>query len=123
MINMSRHPLTIYSPYLQMIELPKMTEFVYSFWVGMPYSTQFHILYLACSCPTVETIVVFRDHKWTTPELGMLSYLPSMTCLTVFPAVLRQLKSLSRYDWKFQVLKTTMHGSGEKKTAWIFRAL
>ena len=26
MINMSRHPLTIYSPYSQMIELPKMTE-------------------------------------------------------------------------------------------------
>ena len=109
----------------QMLKLPDMTEHVYSFWVGMPYSTQVHILYLACSCPTVETIVVYRDHKWRTPESGMVSYSPLLAYLTVFAAVLKQLKSqCSCNDWILQhVLKTTMQGSGEKKTAWIFRAI
>ena len=119
------HPLTVFSLCSQMLKLPDMTEYVYSFWVGMPYSTQVHILYLACSCPTVETIVVYRDHKWRTPESGMVSYSPLLAYLTVFAAVLKQLKSqCSCNDWILQhVLKTTMQGSGEKKTAWIFRAI
>ncbi len=87
--------------------------------------TQVHILYLACSCPTVETIVVYWDHKWRTPESGMVSYSPLMAFLTVFTAVLKQLKSqCSCNDWILQhVLETTMQGSGEKKTAWIFQAI
>ena len=62
------------------------TECVFSFWVGMPYSTQVHILYMTASCQTVGTIVVFRDHTWGTPEIGVLSSSSSslMTCLTVY---------------------------------------
>ena len=47
------------------------SECVFSFWVGMPYSKQVQVLFLAASCETVHTIAVFRDHKWSAHEHGL----------------------------------------------------
>ena len=49
---------------IQVERLPEGAEFVYSFWVGMPYFTQVHILDLCACSDTVSTLVVFRDGKW-----------------------------------------------------------
>jgi hypothetical protein len=43
----------------------------------MPYLTQIHILELSASCQTVRKLVVFRDHKWSTPNEGYL-------CIVIF---------------------------------------
>ena len=90
------------------------TECVFSFWVRMPYSTQVHILYMAASCQTVDPIVVFRNHEWGTPEIGVLSSSSSflMACLTVCVCTLKHLNNGWRLAKDF---KTTMHGSGERK--------
>jgi len=70
--------LLISCSFEQMLALPSDSEVVFSFWNGMPYSTQVHILYLAASCSSVETVAVFRDHKWTAPDLGSHLYLKSL---------------------------------------------
>jgi hypothetical protein len=36
----------------------------------MPIKTQVHILKLSASCPSVRTLVVFQDDKWTSPRKG-----------------------------------------------------
>ena len=35
----------------------------FAFWVGMDPETQFKILDLCASCPTLDTLAVFRDPK------------------------------------------------------------
>jgi hypothetical protein len=54
-----------------MTKLPKGSDSAFAFWVGMPYSTQVRILELCSGCSTMETIAVFRDRKWTTPDEGI----------------------------------------------------
>jgi hypothetical protein len=54
----------------QMRQIPNLTNCVYSFWVGMPLWTQNHILELCAGCPTVDTLAVFKDQKWRTPDEG-----------------------------------------------------
>lgn len=44
---------------------------IFSFWVGMPFDTQQHILFLCNSCLSVKEFAVFRDRKWTKPEQGL----------------------------------------------------
>lgn len=53
-----------------MLAIPNSPSCVFSFWVGMPYSTQYRILKLCAACPTVDTITVFRDRKWIDPDKG-----------------------------------------------------
>jgi hypothetical protein len=57
-------------PVNQLTGLPEQTEIVYSFWNGMPYLTQVHILELSASCRTVRKLVVFRDDKWNKANEG-----------------------------------------------------
>ena len=40
----------------------------------MPYSTQIRILELSASCQTVNTIAVFRDDKWRSPDQGYFGH-------------------------------------------------
>jgi hypothetical protein len=53
-----------------MRQIPNLTNCVYSFWVGMPLWTQNRILKLCAGCPTVDTLAVFKDQKWRTPDEG-----------------------------------------------------
>lgn len=59
--------------------LPLGTFAVYSFWVGMPLQTQQIILYLATRCPTVQTVAVYRDRKWTSSS-DVLAALSDNSC-------------------------------------------
>jgi hypothetical protein len=82
------------------LELPVETDFVFTFWIGMQFLTQ---LDLCASCKSVETlIVVFRDGKWTHPDF-----------------VIRRLEAFEGKWWLSDTISTSMHGSGEEKTAWV----
>ena len=59
---------------IQLTGLPEETEIVYSFWNGMPYPTQLHILKLSASCRTVRRLAVFRDDKWSSPDDGYFRF-------------------------------------------------
>ena len=85
-----------------MLEPPVGTDFVFTFWIGMRFLTQVHILDLCASCKSVETLIVFRDGKWKKPEY-----------------VIRRLEAIEGKWWLSDTISTTMHGSGEKKTAWV----
>ena len=88
----------------QVNDLPAGTEIVFTFWVGFPFSTQIHILYLCACCDSLKTLIVFRDGKWRKPD-----------------QILRILEKTSERKWShFRTIITSMHGSGERKTAWIF---
>jgi hypothetical protein len=50
--------------------IPQSPDAVYAFWVGFPYATQCHILKLCAKTPSVDTIAVFQDYKWTKPQQG-----------------------------------------------------
>jgi hypothetical protein len=54
-----------------MLQMPTSSYCVFSFWVGMPYDTQYHIIELCAGCSSVNTIAVFKDEKWPTPKDGM----------------------------------------------------
>ena len=83
-----------------MLELPVETDFVFTFWIGMQFLTQ---LDLCASCKSVETlIVVFRDGKWAHPDF-----------------VIRRLEAFEGKWWLSDTISTSMHGSGEEKTAWV----
>ena len=58
---------------LQVAALPVGTESVFSFWVGMDFSTQAHILDLCICCETVKNAAVFQDRKWRNPKEGIQS--------------------------------------------------
>ena len=90
---------------IQVERLPEGAEFVYSFWVGMPYFTQVHILDLCACSDTVSTLVVFRDGKWRKSD-----------------QVLQILKAPGPRWWNlFRTVVASMSRSGERKTAWVFR--
>jgi hypothetical protein len=89
---------------VQVDKLPAGIDFVYCFWVGMPYFTQVHILELCACCDSVRTLVVFRDGKWRNTG-----------------KILRSLETFGQRKWTFsRKIVVSMSGSGEKKTAWIF---
>lgn len=90
----------------QLTGLPEETEVVYSFWNGMPYLTQVHILALSASCQTVRKLVVFRDEKWSTPNEVV--------------QVLNENSPIGGWVL-FRIVNTAMFSSREKKTAWVFR--
>jgi len=57
----------------QMLIIPNSPSCVFSFWNGMHYETQVHIIELCVCCPTVKTFAVFRDkvrEKWAHPDEG-----------------------------------------------------
>jgi hypothetical protein len=84
--------------------LPEETEAVFTFWNGMDFRTQIHILELFSSCQSLETFVVFRDQKWRRPS-----------------HILEQLEDFGDISWTLhRQIKTSMQGSGEQKTAWVF---
>ena len=57
-----------------MLQMPTSSNCVFSFWIGMPYYTQYHILELCAACSSVNTIAVFKDEKWSTPKDGMCAF-------------------------------------------------
>ncbi len=59
-------------------QMPGNPQCVYTFWVGMPFKTQEHILTLCAQSPTVRAIAVFRDRKWPKPEDGPLHPSPTL---------------------------------------------
>jgi len=84
--------------------LPEETEAAFTFWNGMDFRTQIHILELFSSCQSLETFVVFRDQKWGRPS-----------------HILEQLEDFGDISWTLhRQIKTSMQGSGEQKTAWVF---
>ena len=56
----------------QMKRIPQNPQAVYAFWVGFSFSTQYHILELCSKTPSIDTIAVFRDYKWTQPQEGII---------------------------------------------------
>ena len=63
-----------------------------------------HILDLCANCETVDSLVVFRDRKWRRPA-----------------DILEKLKEFGDFNWTLnRTIKTSMQGSGEGKTAWLF---
>ena len=89
---------------LQVDSLPKGTNIVYSFWVGMPYFAQVHILDLCACCDSVDVLVVFRDGKWRVPD-----------------HILEFLEESGYRKWlHHRTFASSMSGSIEKKIAWMF---
>jgi hypothetical protein len=84
--------------------LPDGSETVFSFWNGMDLQTQVHILELCTRCKTLESLVVFRDQDWRRPA-----------------DILQQIQEFGDFSWTLhRTVKTSMQGSGERKTAWVF---
>lgn len=84
--------------------LPKRAQCVFSFWVGMPKSTQLHILKLCRTSADVQSVALFLDYKWRKPA-----------------AVLQGLNDETLVPFRHTDTSTVaMRGSGEKKTMWIF---
>jgi hypothetical protein len=75
-------------PFWQMSQLQDSTECVFSFWVGHPIATQDHTLALCASCPTVDTLVVFKPPRgiYARPLAGSYIDLSDL-----FPCALSQL--------------------------------
>ena len=84
--------------------LPDGTEAVYTFWNGMPLQTQVHILELCSSCESLDSLIVFRDRNWQRPA-----------------DIFEQLKEFGDFSWTLhRTIKTSMQGSGERKSVWVF---
>jgi hypothetical protein len=65
-----------------MLQMPTSSNCVFSFWIGMPYDTQYHIIELCAVCSSINTIAVFKDEKWPTPKDGTL-LAPPLTVLAL----------------------------------------
>ena len=88
----------------QLTALPFGTEAVFTFWNGMTHQTQLHILLLCAGCKLIDSLVVFLDRMWRRPA-----------------DILSQLEIFGDVEWEHQTtIKTSMQGSGERKTAWLF---
>ena len=88
----------------QVNSLPEGTEVIFTFWNGMELQTQIHILELCSSSKSLDSLVVFRDQDWRRPA-----------------DILEQLEEFGDSSWSLhRTIKTSMHGSGERKTAWVF---
>ena len=80
------------------------TEVVFTFWNGMDLQTQIHILEICSSCESLESLVVFRDQNWCRHS-----------------DILQQLEEFGDFSWTLnRTVKTSMQGSRERKTAWVF---
>uniref|UniRef100_A0A6T7ZWS0 Histone-lysine N-methyltransferase, H3 lysine-79 specific n=1 Tax=Cryptomonas curvata TaxID=233186 RepID=A0A6T7ZWS0_9CRYP len=92
-----------------MRRMPGNPHCVYSFWVGMPFKTQEHILRLCARCPTVRAIAVFRDRKWPKPD-DVVTALEELTT-----------RGRRGEGWVLsERVPTAMYCSGEQHVAWIF---
>lgn len=79
-------------------------EAVYTFWNGMRFETQVHILELCSCCESLDSLVVFRDKNWRRPA-----------------DIFEKLEEFEDFSWTLhRKIKTSMQGSGERKTAWVF---
>jgi hypothetical protein len=88
----------------QVHSLPEGAEVIFTFWNGMELQTQIHILELCSSCKSLDSLVVFRDQDWLRPA-----------------DILEQLEEFGDSAWRLhRTIKTSMQGSGEGKTAWVF---
>jgi hypothetical protein len=84
--------------------LPEGTEAVFTFWNGMDLQTQIHILEICSSCESLQSFVVFRDQDWRRHS-----------------DIVEQLEEFGFFSWTLhRTIKTSMQGSGERKTAWVF---
>jgi hypothetical protein len=84
--------------------LPEGTEAVFTFWNGMDLQTQIHILEICSSCESLQSFVVFRDQDWRRHS-----------------DIVEQLEEFGVFSWTLhRTIKTSMQGSGERKTAWVF---
>ena len=89
-----------------MHSLPEGTEAIFTFWNGMELQTQIHILELCSSSKSLDSLVVFRDQDWRRPA-----------------DILEQLEEFGDSSWSLHrtlTIKTSMRGSGERKTARVF---
>ena len=87
-----------------MNSLPDGTEAVYTFWNGMHIQTQVHILELCSCCESLDSLIVFRDRNWRRPA-----------------DILEQLEEFGDFLLTLhRMINTSMQGSGEKKTVWVF---
>jgi hypothetical protein len=105
----------------------------------MTLSAQMRVLAISAGCPTVEKIAVFRDRKWDSPESGISGLkfpfvLYNLLQLMKLLAVLAQLNTFEHHAetkgllhrplprvWQHdQTIRTALHGSRERHTAWVF---
>ena len=116
----------------QLPEIPIGSNTAFAFWVGMPFLTQLRILELCAVCDTMKAIAVFRDRKWPTPGEGRayaINYPSRMlltidACLLAVLAILNDFGAVGSQKWYCdKTMRTTMLGSRERKTAWIFKRL
>ena len=115
----------------QLPEIPIGSNTAFAFWVGMPFLTQLRILQLYAVCDTMKAIAVFRDRKWPTPGEGRAyafnypSRMPPLTidaCLLAVLAILNDFGAVGSQKWYCdKTMRTTMLGSRERKTTWIFK--
>jgi len=68
----------------------------------MHFDSQVHVLYLCAKCVSVDSLVVFHDRNWRTPD-----------------DILKRLQEFGDFAFS-RTIKTFMQGSGERKTAWLF---
>ena len=100
------------------------THCAFAFWVGMGPETQLKILHLCASCPTLDTLAVFRDPKnWKGYVEGapFQNQFPSSRLLIdEWVAVLEYLNEIS-CDWGLlERYPTAMFSSGQQHEIWIF---
>jgi hypothetical protein len=70
----------------------------------MGLRTQIQILGLCTSCKSLDSLVVFRDHDWARPT-----------------DILEKLEEFGDFSWTHRdTIQTSMQGSRERKTAWVF---
>jgi hypothetical protein len=70
----------------------------------MHLQTQVHILELCSCCESLDSLIVFRDRNWRRPA-----------------HILEQLEEFGDFSWTLhRTVKTSMQGSGERKTVWVF---
>ena len=105
----TRFPLTDRFEYVkrdirEVGSLPEETTAVYSFWDGFGPEDQRHVLRLMAACPTLQSACVFLKSKsWTRDALE--AYLAES----------------GRAPVSAEIIKVSMHGSGEKKSAIVLR--
>ena len=57
---------------LEISELNGSPSCAFSFWVGLPYNVQEHILHLCSKTASIKAIAVFKDRKWSQADEGLI---------------------------------------------------
>ena len=76
----------------------------------MHFLTQIRVLYLCVSCPTIETITVFRDRKWSIPTEG--ADFSAIISLTLHYRMIILVLLIRMMCWQFWIIFIRLRKSG-----------